>query len=1048
MIWTRRGLWPSVAIVATQTLLVASASAQQGTGVLTGKIEDGATRAPVADVVITVTSPSLQGEQVVVTDGSGLYRVPNLPPGTYTIRVEKETYKPYARPNVNLRGDSTIRIDATLLPESLKAEEVVVVAQAPTVDIGSATTGQTINNDFTSRIAVAAVGAKGGGVRSFEAVAELTPGAKNDDFGVSINGSTSPENQYVIDGLSVNNPAFGINGAPLSIEFTREVNVISGGYMPEYGRATGGTLNVTTKQGSNEFHGSFWANSSPGFLEGKRKTLRRIGDSIAAAPSLNHVGDIGFDIGGPIVKDKLWFYAGFMVAQTSLNLDRIINAKQLDPTTGKVIKVDADGNAAAGALYDKETEIQRQRYRVERMDYQAFGKLTYTIDSRNRLTLTGYALPSSAGGDGKFAIDPQTGLSSIARVPGQYTALANKEISSTYNGTLKWTTESDSKKILVDTTVGIHHQQEGTRAADGSKAGDTTGLASESQTIWRRTKPHSLNDFENVPGSVCEQAGTASASVCPVNNFTSGGPGQLSEKTIDRYQAKSVLTYLAEGLGHHVAKAGLDAELMRYTNKRSYAGGRVYRESTSGGTFSDLRQYGYLTGPDEAVVLNSLQWTTKSLTIGGFIQDSWSIMDKVTLNVGVRYDTQQLYDGQGNVAMSLPNQWSPRVGLIYDPTQTGRSKIYANYARYYESVPLNLMDRAGSSEPTITSVRSKAVCDPRIVEQQRSTCIDDANRRVVGGVESPDTKWIITGAGKTPVIKGLSPQSSDELVFGGEYDIVKNGRLGVFYTKRWMNGVIEDVSRDEAQTYFIGNPGKGLLSDFPKPERNYDGFTVFFTKNLADDWLAQLSYTVSYLRGNYAGLYRPETQQLDPNSNSDFDLKSLTVNRSGPLPGDRTHDLKLFGAKDWDIGERMILNTGLSLRANSGAPTNILGSHPIYGLDEIFILPRGAGDRLPWQFRVDPKVAFGFKWSKEQTVVLSIDVINLLNFQAITGIDQRYTSSDVNPIVNGTRGNLPSGITKIDKTPFDAATEVNKNFGNATSYQAPRQIRIGIRTTF
>ena len=79
--------------------LVASpaALAQGSTSVLTGNVVDASTRAPVADVVVTATSPSLQGEQVVVTDSSGLYRVPQLPPGTYTLRFEKETYRPYSR---------------------------------------------------------------------------------------------------------------------------------------------------------------------------------------------------------------------------------------------------------------------------------------------------------------------------------------------------------------------------------------------------------------------------------------------------------------------------------------------------------------------------------------------------------------------------------------------------------------------------------------------------------------------------------------------------------------------------------------------------------------------------------------------------------------------------------------------------------------------------------------------------------------------------------------------------------------------------------------
>ena len=94
---------------------------------------------------------------------------------------------------------------------------------------------------------------------------------------MSISGTTSPENSFVIDGLSVNDPGFGILGTPLSVEFIQDVNVITGGYMPEYGRATGGVLNAVTKSGSNEFHGSVFGNWTPGALEGKpdARSLRR-----------------------------------------------------------------------------------------------------------------------------------------------------------------------------------------------------------------------------------------------------------------------------------------------------------------------------------------------------------------------------------------------------------------------------------------------------------------------------------------------------------------------------------------------------------------------------------------------------------------------------------------------------------------------------------------------------------------------------------------------------------------------------------------------------
>src|SRR5262249_55814533 len=153
------------------------------------------------------------------------------------------------------------------------AEEVTVVARPPTVDVGSSSTGLNLGQDFTRRVPVSRPGAKGSTSRSFESVAEAVPGASTDTFGTSINGTTSPENSYVIDGATVNNPANGILGTPLSMEFIKEVNVISGGYMPEYGRSTGGILNVITKSGGNEFHGGVFSYFTPGALEGSRKAV-------------------------------------------------------------------------------------------------------------------------------------------------------------------------------------------------------------------------------------------------------------------------------------------------------------------------------------------------------------------------------------------------------------------------------------------------------------------------------------------------------------------------------------------------------------------------------------------------------------------------------------------------------------------------------------------------------------------------------------------------------------------------------------------------------
>ncbi|MET0595432.1 MAG: TonB-dependent receptor, partial [Polyangiaceae bacterium] len=455
------------------------------------------------------------------------------------------------------------------------------------------------------------------------------------------------------------------------------------------------------------------------------------------------------------------------------------------------------------------------------------------------------------------------------------------------------------------------------------------------------------------------------------------------------------------------------------------------------------------------VVLDKIHNVTKSITAGAFAQDSWSVMDKVTVNLGVRYDAQFLYSSRGGTPFSLPNQWSPRIGAIYDPTQEGRAKVSVAFARFYEGVPLDIADRSLSRENSISGTQRTGTAAnpcmtplPGLPPTTQGPCLGEP-RQAGNPVADPNQRYTAGGAGSVPIDPNIKPQSSDEIVLVGEYEFIRDGRERLSYTKRWMNYVIEDMSRDEAATYFLGNPGYGIAKDFPKPKRDYDAVTVYLTKVFSDEWLAQLSYTASYLRGNYAGLFRPETAQLNPNINSDFDLRSLLPNREGPLPGDRTHQIKLYGAKDWSVTPEHHLTTGLSLKGRSGTPTGYLGSHTLYGLDETFILPRGSGERTPWEFGADVQVGYRFNIDKDKTVQATIDIFNVFNFQAVTLKDNRYTASDVLPVAGGSRaadGSIP-GLRNDDNTPFDS-TQINPNFGRATAYQTPRVFRFGLRTTF
>jgi hypothetical protein len=295
-------------------------------------------------------------------------------------------------------------------------------------------------------------------------------------------------------------------------------------------------------------------------------------------------------------------------------------------------------------------------------------------------------------------------------------------------------------------------------------------------------------------------------------------------------------------------------------------------------------------------------------------------------------------------------------------------------------------------------------------------------------------------------------------VVGGEYEVLANTRFGANFTHRNMGAVIEDMSRDGGNTYFLGNPNQGFAQDFPRPERNYDAVTLYLNRNFADGWLAQASYTWSRLYGNYPGLFRPETNQLDPNILSDFDLIELLPNRSGLLPFDRTHSVKLFGAKEFNITNALSTNLGMSYRGNSGTPINYYGAHPDYGQDEAFILQRGTGGRTPWVNTIDSNVGVNYRIAKNQVVSFTMDVFNLFNFQTATGVDESYTFESIYPLVGGKPSDLPgkvvinTGDREADNDPetqmFLTEDQLNPNFKQPSRYQAPRQFRFGIRYTF
>jgi hypothetical protein len=1078
--------------LAPLALLWAGFAHAQTSGAVIGVVTDAATGVPVPGAAIVATSPSLQGEQIAVTDATGSFQFNLLPPGPYRLLVPALTaagpdgrpveYKEAERADVVVRVGATLRANLALVPALVRMEEQVVKGDlAPVIDVGTAETGTVVTKEFLAGVPLG---------RDYASAAIVAPGVQADLYGPSFGGTTSPENKYVIDGLNVTDPGFGTQGTKLLTNFVDEVNVKSGAFMPEFGGATGGVVNVVTKSGSNEFHGSFFGNVTPGFLSPSAKAIGLDAEAIATrpVPSKEYQADFGFELGGPIVKDRLWFHVGFAPVINHFVDERYYQALTPDPSRpGQALRDPSTGLAVGTRLGPSQLFPACRPSRSDPnapctdfsgTQYQLTSKLTWRILEDHTATLSFYTAPEH-----REYLNFANATTSAGLFDDSYGAT---DLVGRYDGKFL------DRHLLVEAQGGWHHQS----LRNNTKTIDGVDQRSAATVEWGLE--HNLADFYSPSQlgpdlfAACDPSASPGFNRCPVTNFLTGGRGYIEDSSINRFSGKLAASGLFSALGHHAVKAGVEVERNSYDRRKTYSGGVTLLEHeipTYGPTFQDFRNVAVLPDPPPtSTAANAIPFLTSNVeavsnTRAYFVQDSWAVHDVFTLNFGVRWETQDLFraGAPGPAPISINDNIGPRVQAIWDFTGRGRGAVKASWGRFYESIPLDLVDRAFGGLSQITSERLHCVPASPGVAGSPVSCDRIANA-------SGGQTYQGFGAGSVPVAPDLKGQYVDMFGASIAYEFLPDFSITLEYQGRRLGRVIEDMSVDDGATYFIANPSEsrpfrdptGALQDprvatardpvtgriytaaEPRPERSYDGFTIELRKAFSKRWLGQASYTYSTLRGNYPGLFRAETGQLNPNTLSEYDLVSLLPNRYGPLPGDMPHQLKVFGAYLFPLTSRLALLAGAALRAHSGTPVSYLGAHPVYGSGEAFILPRGSAGRTPWVTALDLRGALEYVMAPPYAIRFSVDVFNLLNTQEAVAVDQNYTFDNVQPIVGGqcsarnaASAKNPAAAALNDcpdlrylRTTDGRPVTVNKNFGKPTQYQAPLAFRFGLALAF
>lgn len=976
-------LMMGLALAALAVLVVAPvATAQSTQGAIEGRVVDGSGE-PLPGVSVTVSSPALiGGPRTVVTGPGGAYRVVSLPPGVYEVEFQLQSYQTVDQQGVRVNIGASAEIDATMTSEF--TEEIRVTSDAPVVDTQSTEVGVSVGEDFFTKLPTG---------RNYTSVADVAPGAQEDDSGQTFYGSTGAENAYYINGVNTTGVELGQQGKELNFEFIEDVQVRTGSYNAEYGGSTGGIIEVITKSGGNEFHGDvfgYWDD------EGLRSNLSNEAEEGALSGSSvvdsTTRADYGVGIGGYFVEDKLWYYAAY---------DRVDNEED-NLVNDDFTQV---GGPAQGTILTT----------TEEADFYA-GKLTWLLNPRHTIAGTLFGDPRTTEG-------PLTDFFSLAAPQSHWLGSRDRgadDYTFTYDGVL-----SDS--TVVTARYSSHNEED-----------KLTGAGKELIDFIDQSDP--LGD-----GTI-------------LHGWTgSGDPGFgfFQDQEFGRDQYGADFTWFVNDVGgDHELKAGvLQSDVSVDSANNNSGGQRIYRFdciATTGALCEGGNRYFYRhryylqvasatkdpTTLTTADINHPFVVSSEAENTGYFLQDVWRPLSNLTLNVGARWEQQSLFNGDGEEHYTFDDsgEIAPRVGLIWDPMNDGRSKVFAHYGHFYEIIPMDIVIRSFGGEVSVFTYNYSF--DPNNVAHDPTTPV--ASRPLGGGFSDVDP--------------GTSAQYIEEMVIGGEYEVRPNMAVGLKYIKRDLENIVEDALgvTDEGLVYFIGNPGERALAqniDFggnvhpvPVPTREFEGVELTLQKRPTRNFSFLASLLYSELTGSYDGLFQASTGQLDPNLNSAFDYFDFSVNNTGDLSNDREWQAKFDGYYSFDMG----LTTGLSARFRSGLPITAFGYSANYQNWEFYLSDRGAFGTTDDEFEMDLHLSYPFRFANGFELTLLADVFNLLDQQGETGRDMRFTDGqerDAYTPVDYSNGSLRPPIT-----PGDASRPpTNASWNTANDWQDPRSVRLGAR---
>jgi hypothetical protein len=671
-----------------------ASTAQAGRAELTGEVRDEA-GAIVPECRVTVTEVTTNLAVVVTTGPQGIFNVPYLRPGSYRIAAEASGFRPSVREGVHLATGERVRIDLTLSVGAF-TEATTVTADASLLQTESSSLGEVIGNRSVVQLPLNG--------RSYLPLVALLPGVVLPPGSAfpRLNGGRPRVNEYLYDGISVLQPEPGTVPYFPIIDAIQEFKVVTNSPPAEFGRFNGGVINLSTKAGSNQFHGSAFE-----FLRNEKLNARNLFAPITTAnpdkPAFRR-NQFGFVLGGPIEKERAFFFVDYQGSRQSIGRVRISTVPTAlqrqgvftEPVAGRV-----------PTIYDPTTTRPATGGGTTRDPFPANTIPAIQIDPVAAALLGRYPFPNLSGTANNYRLvgneaDDQDQFD----VRVDHRAWHNDQLFARFSYfrdlTDPVTPLPDGSGNLTSGAIGRTDTRAQAAVLSYVHSFGSRAIANDLRLGYtRRSVARTGLLLGNAPSSALGLPGipTNAAYENALPTFTIDGFQQLGSSANTNSDSSTDVTQLVDTLslqrGRHSLKAGLDFRLERLNIVQPPAPTGSFRFTSQGSdrpgsTDTGLSLASFLLGQVQnfSIDLQKNEFRERAKVLELFVQDDWRATSRLTINAGVRYTlnfpstevdnqsaifnltTQKLeYAGQnGNPRAARQLHWNnlgPRLGLAY-----------------------------------------------------------------------------------------------------------------------------------------------------------------------------------------------------------------------------------------------------------------------------------------------------------------------------------------------------------------------------------------------